>query len=121
MSHDLSGWYITYLDPDVQANIVFDNLINNGDIPVIIGLFINYGDKGPGTPVFGGTDNRRFEYDSVSDLYPRFLVEEIIPEIKKNYNITDDPAGRALVGYGAGGICAFNAAGRRIYAICLKK
>ena len=80
----------SYLEPDVQANIVFDNLINNGDIPVIIGLFINYGDKGPGNPVFGGTDNRSVEYDSISDLYPRFLIEEIIPEIKNNYNITDE-------------------------------
>jgi enterochelin esterase family protein len=47
-----------YLGPDVQANIVFDNLIYSGDIPVIIGLFINPGDKGPGTPDYGGTDNK---------------------------------------------------------------
>jgi enterochelin esterase-like enzyme len=103
----------SYLEPDVQANIVFDNLIYNGDIPVIIGLFISPGDKGPGDPGFGGTDNRSVEYNSVSDLYPRFLIEEIIPEIKKNYNITDDPAGRALVGHSSGGICAFNAAWQR--------
>ena len=102
-----------YLGPDVQANIVFDNLIYKGDIPLTIGLFISPGDKGPGTPDYGGTDNRSVEYESVSDLYPRFLIEEIIPEIKKNYNITDDPAGKAIVGFSAGGICAFNAAWQR--------
>jgi enterochelin esterase-like enzyme len=102
-----------YLSSDVQANVVFDNLIYKGDIPVIIGLFIESGDKGPGNPIYGGTDNRSFEYDSVTDLYVRFLLEEIIPELKKNYNITDDPAGRAIVGHSSGGICAFNAAWQR--------
>lgn len=103
----------SYLGPDVQANVVFDNLIYKGDIPVIIGLFIKPGDKGPGNPDYGGTGNRSFEYDPVNDLYARFLIEEIIPEIKKNYNITDDPAGRAIVGHSSGGLCAFNAAWQR--------
>lgn len=103
----------SYLGADVQANVVLDNLINKGEIPLIIGLFINPGDKGPGTTEYGGNDNRSFEYESVNDLYPRFLIEEIIPEIKRNYNITDDPAGRAIVGLSAGGICAFNAAWQR--------
>ena len=101
-----------YLGRDVQANVVLDNLINKGDIPVIIGLFINYGDKGPGND-WGGTDNRSVEYESINDLYPRFLIEEIIPEIRKNINITDDPAGWAIAGFSAGGICAFNAAWQR--------
>lgn len=102
-----------YLGPDVQANFVLDNLIYKGDMPVTIGLFISPGDKGPGNPLYGGTDNRSVEYDSVSDLYPRFLIEEIIPEIKKKYNITNDPAGRAIAGISSGGICAFNAAWQR--------
>jgi enterochelin esterase-like enzyme len=98
-----------YLGQTVLANVVLDNLIYKGDIPVIIGIFINYGDKGPGTG-WGDTNNRSVEYESVNDLYPRFLIEEIIPEIKKNYNITDDPGGRAIVEFSAGGICSFNAA-----------
>jgi len=71
-----------YLGPDVQPNVVLDNLIYRGDIPVIISLFLSPGDKGPGNPVWGGSDNRSVEYDSVGDLYPRFLIEEIIPEMK---------------------------------------
>ena len=96
--------------PGMAPNIVFDNLINQGEIPVTIGLFINPGDVGPGMPYWGGTDNRSYEYDNVTDLYSRFLVEELIPEVKKKYNITDNPAGRILVGHSSGGICAFNAA-----------
>jgi enterochelin esterase-like enzyme len=102
-----------YLGPDVQSNVVFDNLIYKADIPIIIGLFIGPGDVGPGLPLWGGKGNRSVEYDTVSNLYPRFLIEEIIPEIKKNYNITDDPAGRAIVGISSGGLCAFNAAWQR--------
>ncbi len=98
---------------EVRPAIVFDNLINKGDIPVMIGLFINPGDKGPGNPVYGGADNRSFEYDTVSDRYSRFLIEELVPEVKKKFNITDDPAGRAICGMSSGGICAFNAAWQR--------
>lgn len=102
----------TYLDEDVKANVVFDNLINKGDMPVTIGLFITPGDKGPGLPFVGisGNSNRSLEYDSVCDVFPRFLIEEIIPEIKKKYNITDNPQGRAICGHSSGGICSFNAA-----------
>lgn len=102
-----------YMGSDVQANVVFDNLIFKGDMPVTIGLFISPGDKGPGNPVYGGTDNRSVEYDTVSSMYPDFLIEEIIPEIKKSYNVTNDPAGRGIVGMSSGGICAFNAAWQR--------
>lgn len=105
------GWYL--FDPVINTNIVLDNLIYKKEIPIVIGLFINPGDKGPGNPELGGIDNRSVEYDSVSDLYSRFLIDEIIPEIKKKYNITDDPKGRALVGFSSGGICAFNAAWQR--------
>ena len=105
-------WYLNGAPwtPGVSPNIVFDNLIQAGEIPVTLGLFINPGDVGPGSPLWGGTGNRSYEYDAVNDLYSRFLLEEIIPELKKNYNITDNPKGRVLVGYSSGGICAFNAA-----------
>ena len=37
-------------------------------------------------------------------------MEEIIPEIKKEYNISDDPKDRATVGISSGAVCAFNVA-----------
>jgi len=34
----------------------------------------------------------------VGDAYARFLIEEVLPEIKKKWNITDDPNQRAVAG-----------------------
>lgn len=96
--------------PGISPTVTLDNLIHQEEIPVTIGLFINPGDKGPGGPYWGGTDNRSFEYDAVTDLYSRFLTEEMIPELEKQYNIAKGPAGRILIGYSSGAICAFNAA-----------
>jgi len=102
-----------YLFDMMQANIVLDNLIDKKEMPVVIAVFINPGDKGPGMPIYGGTGNRSFEYDSVTDLYSKFLIEEIIPEIKKLYNIANDPAQKALVGISSGAVCSFSAAWHR--------
>ena len=102
-----------YVGPDCNTPTVFDNLIHKGDMPVTIGLFVNPGDKGPGLPIYGGTDNRSVEYDSLGDQYARFLLEEFLPEIEKIYNITSNPSGRGLCGMSSGGICAFNVAWER--------
>jgi enterochelin esterase family protein len=102
-----------YLGPQVNAGIVMDNLIHAGEIPVIIGLFVAPGDRGPGNRIYGGTDNRSYEYDSLGDRYARFLIEELLPEVERRYNITADPGGRAICGFSSGGICAFTAAWER--------
>jgi len=99
-----------YLFEMMQANIVLDNFIYKKEIPIIIGLFINPGDKGPGMPIYGGFNNRNIEYDSVDDVYAGFLLEEILSQIKKDYNIYDDPKERAIVGISSGAVCAFNVA-----------
>lgn len=103
----------SYLGQDVQAQIVFDNLIQRGEMPVTVGLFVGYGDKGPGNPLWGGDDNRSVEYDSLGDRYARLLIEELLPEVEKVVRITRDPAGRAICGISSGGICAFTAAWER--------
>jgi enterochelin esterase family protein len=102
-----------YLGTDANIPIVFDNLIHTQDMPVTVGLFVSPGDKGPGYPIWGGSDNRSFEYDSLGDRYARFLIEELLPEIEKHYTIITDPAGRAICGMSSGGICAFTAAWER--------
>lgn len=102
-----------YLGPDVNAPIVFDNLIHQGAMPVTIGLFVSPGDKGPGLPIYGGDDNRSIEYDSLGDTYARFLLEELLPVVEKEYRIVSDPAGRAICGISSGGICAFTVAWER--------
>lgn len=101
-----------YLD-ECRVPAVFDNLIHKGEMPVTLGVFINPGDRGSGLPIYGGADNRSLEYDSLGDLYVRFLLEELLPEVEKHYNLTPDPARRAICGMSSGGICAFNAAWER--------
>jgi len=92
---------------------VFDNLIHKGDMPVTIGIFLNPGVIPPGKPGGKPRRNRSFEYDTLSDQYARFLIEEILPAVGEKYNLTDDPEGRAICGISSGGICAFTVAWQR--------
>ncbi|HEY0601975.1 MAG TPA: alpha/beta hydrolase-fold protein [Herpetosiphonaceae bacterium] len=102
-----------YLGPDANVPIAFDNLIHQGDMPLTIGLFVSPGDRGPGTPRWGGADNRSLEYDSLGDRYARFLLEELLPPLEQQYNLVADPEGRAICGISSGGICAFTVAWER--------
>ena len=98
---------------DTRVPIVFDNLIHQGRLPVTIGIFI---DSGRFPPVAAGTEpvsNRSFEYDTLSDQYVRFLLEEILPAVSAKYLLTTDPDRRAIGGASSGGICAFTAAWQR--------
>ena len=92
---------------------VFDNLIHKGEMPVTIGIFINPGNFPPSKEDAKGRSNRSYEYDSLSDEYARFLLEEILPEVGKSYKLTDDPNGRAIGGISSGGICAWTVAWER--------
>ena len=86
---------------------VLDNLIARGDMPPTVAIFIN-----PGT-FADGRSNRSVEYDTLSDRYARFLLEEILPEVGRNIALRTDAAGRAIVGASSGGICAFTVAWER--------
>jgi enterochelin esterase-like enzyme/sugar lactone lactonase YvrE len=90
--------------------VVFDNLIARQEMPVTIGIFINPGFLPPPAKDLPGRPNRSFEYDAVSDRYARFLIEEILPEVGKQYNLSQDPNDRAICGGSSGGICSFTAA-----------
>ncbi|HEY1171897.1 MAG TPA: alpha/beta hydrolase-fold protein [Verrucomicrobiae bacterium] len=99
-----------------KAPTVFDNLIHKKEMPVTIGIFIRPGDRPmkPGEPPRKRPDgrpasatNRSTEYDTLSDVYSKFLLEEILPEVGKKYNLTKDPEGRCIAGSSSGGICAW--------------
>jgi enterochelin esterase-like enzyme len=98
---------------DFRVPIVFDNLIARGELPAIIGLFINPGVIPPKEPGGEPQRNRSFEYDTLSDQYARFLMEEMIPEVSKEYKLADDASARAICGISSGGICAFTVAWER--------
>jgi enterochelin esterase family protein len=97
-----------YLDRNgaVRATAVFDSLISAGDMPPTVGVFVMPGKK-EGTP-----HQRSLEYDTVTDAYARFLLEDVLPFVEDEIGcrLTDDPARRTICGISSGGICAFTAA-----------
>ncbi|PQO29561.1 esterase family protein [Bremerella cremea] len=96
-----------------RVPIVFDNLIHSGEMPVTIGVFINPGVVPATKQGQNPRRNRSFEYDTLSDQYVRFLLEEILADVGKQYDIRSDPKHRAICGNSSGGICAFTAAWER--------
>ena len=116
-----------YLDEagSVRAAAVLDTLVHRGELPAMVAVFVM-----PGRPAHleapdpsDYSDPRRvpvsaqrcFEYDSVTDAYPKFLVEELLPdlEVRLGVRFIDEPSQRAIAGISSGGICAFNAAWHR--------
>ena len=101
------GGYLNREGP-VRAAAVFDTLIAAGEMPPTIGVFVM-----PGR-LEGLADNiqRSREYDSVTDAYVRFLLEDLLPFVEAEIGcaLTTDPARRTICGISSGGICAFTAA-----------
>lgn len=98
----------------LRVPVVFDNLIQKKEMPVTIGVFIDPGRRL--TQKAGDkAANRGFEYDSLGDAYSRFLLEEILPEVVRRYDLKLRPEARyrAIGGGSSGGICAFTAAWER--------
>ena len=86
-----------------QVPVVFDNLIHKKEIPVTIGIFIDPSSQ----------QQRAMEYDTLSDRYARFVIEEVLPAVAQTHKLTNDPEGRAVAGYSSGAICAFTMAWER--------
>jgi enterochelin esterase family protein len=97
-----------YLNRDgpVRAAAVFDTLLAAGEMPPTIGVFVMPGAKE------GSPQQRSIEYDSVTDAYVRFLIEDVEPFVESEIGckLTTDPAQRTICGISSGGICAFTAA-----------
>jgi enterochelin esterase family protein len=103
---------------DVRAHVVMDNLIYRREIPVMIGVFVNPGrrpDQPEPTPSnWGDRDtNRPTEYNSLDDRYARVIVDELLPALEKDYNISKDPERRGIGGSSSGAIAAFTVAWER--------
>ncbi len=96
-----------------RAPIVFDNLIHKGQMPVTIGIFINPGVMPALSPDAQARFNRSYEYDAMNDRYAQFLIDEILPEVGKQYNLSMNPNDRGLAGSSSGGIAAFGVAWNR--------
>jgi enterochelin esterase-like enzyme len=112
------GQAFMFPEGDVRAQNVMDNLIYRREIPVMIGVFINPGrtpeQPEPNPREWGDrTTNRPTEYNSLDDKYARVIVDELLPALVKEYNISDDPARRGIGGASSGAIAAFTVAWER--------
>src|SRR6266545_7326434 len=112
------GQAFKYMDGDVRAPNVLDNLMYRREIPVMIAVFINPGrraDQPEPTPQnWGDRDtNRPAEYNSLDDKYARVIVDELMPALNKDYNISKHPERRGIGGASSGAIAAFTVAWER--------
>jgi enterochelin esterase family protein len=100
----------TYLkaDGNYRAQNVLDNLIYRGDIPIMIGAFID-----PGVNVADGRSIRQDEYDTLGDRYSKVIVDELLPALYKDYKISRDPDRHGFAGWSSGAIAAFTVAWER--------
>ncbi|MFO1499573.1 MAG: alpha/beta hydrolase-fold protein [Verrucomicrobiota bacterium] len=105
---------------DVRVHHVLDNLIYRREIPVMLGVFINPGRRPdqPEPPEPGGgwgdrTTNRPEEYNSIHDKYARVIVEELMPALRREYNLSPDPEMHGIGGASSGAIAAFTVAWHR--------
>ena len=106
------------LKGEYRIPYVFDNLIYRREMPVTIGVFINPGHTPTQTEStdqeWGDrTNNRGIEYNSLNDQYAKLIVDELMPELRKSYNISDIPDDHAIAGASSGAICAFTVAWQR--------
>ena len=103
-----------------NAPAVFDKLIHEGEMPVVIGVFVMHGRvKAPSDKAIDRF-NRSYEYDGLGDNYARFLLDELLPEVEKKtaadgrpIRLSSDGNDRAIGGSSSGAICAFTAAWER--------
>jgi enterochelin esterase family protein len=105
-------------DGDLRAYNVLDNLIYRREIPVMLAVFINPGRTSeqpePNPREWGDrTTNRPTEYNTLDDKYARVIVDELLPALSKDYNISKDPDSRGIGGESSGGIAAFTVAWER--------
>jgi enterochelin esterase family protein len=85
---------------------VLDNMIAAKRLPIMVAVMINSG----GGDSLGS--QRGLEYDTLDDVYCKFIESEVLPLISKKFTIrfTNDPEGRATMGGSSGAAAAFTMA-----------
>lgn len=92
-----------FLDPDddLRAAVVLDNLVHAGDIPPMVGVFVD------------PAADRNAEYDPFDGRYADVLVSEVLPRVRDVVRLSDDPRRHALCGFSSGASASFTAAWHR--------
>ena len=103
---------------DARVMNVVDNLTWRREIPVMITVFINPGHT-PEQPEPTARDwgdrssNRPEEYNRPNDNYARVIVDELLPVLTNQYNLSPDPEMHAIGGASSGAMAAFGVAWER--------
>jgi len=106
------------LTGDYRTPYVLDNLIYRREIPVMIVVFINPGRK-PDQPEANAKEwgdrssNRPQEYNALDDKYAKVIIDELLPVLSKQFNISTNPDDRGIGGASSGAIAAFTVAWHR--------
>jgi len=112
-------------DGDFRVPVVLNNLIAKRELPLMAAVFVDPGEAShgaqyakatDGSPLIGDTyriSARSREYESLSAYYADFLVDEILPQVRKRVKITDNPEGRGVGGLSSGANCALTVAWER--------
>ncbi len=103
---------------DYRIPDVFDNLIYRREMPVTIAVFVNPGhtpqqQESSSTNWGDSINNRGTEYNELNDKYSHLVIDELMPAVEKDYNISKDPDDHAIAGASSGAICAFTVAWQR--------
>lgn len=109
----LDGEWWMKRDGHWRAPLVLDNLIARKELPAMAAVFVDPGQsiaKIRGKPI---QSNRSVEYDTLSGAFASFLLNEILPEVRKHIRLIADPASRGIAGCSSGGIAAFTVAWQR--------
>jgi len=121
--YDPSKPACVFVDQDgvqFKSPTVFDNLINNKEMPITIGVYIT-----PGRVLAKDTTaldryNRSLEFDGLGDAYVRFILDELLPDVEKHKTtngraivLSHNGNDRMIAGTSSGAIAAFTAAWER--------
>ncbi len=106
------GWLNLNPDGEVRAGIVVDNLVHAGEIPPLVGVFVDPG-VFPDVEDLDARKNRNAEYDAFNDRYATFITTEVLPLVNQRLALSDNSTDAAITGGSSGGNCAFTAAWMR--------
>ena len=99
-----------YAGDNVRVPVVLDNLIAKRDVPAMAAIFIDPGVMPALSDQAQNRYERIFEYDSLTPRFANFLVEELVGEVARSYNLSKDPNDHGIAGLSTGGVGAYVAA-----------
>ena len=81
----------SYFDDDlIPGHAILDNLIAKGKIPPVIAIFVN--------------QEKRNEELNCSNSFADYVALELVPKVRKDFRVTEDPAGVIVGGLSLGGL-----------------